>query len=378
MATTGQISDALKATGKYADLVEIHEGANAFAFKARHTHLDRDVFLKVYDYIHENRSGVLREPRLLVEATKAPSLCPNLVQVFDAEIMTVNSSQFLCLQMEYVSGVSLLGKISDGPLGQQDAVRVTAGILTGVAHLHLQQMVHRDLKPANILLHGNTPRISDFGSVALLAGDDQPIQASKHSVLYVPPEGWETPSKYLTQSDLYQVGMVLYELVNGQLDYHDEHYLSRSKKAELRRRKLTFSTMDSFEKSRAVDDGIADFSRRGKLLEHGRTPRPYFSSKLSRLVRATTNPDCSKRPRSASEFLSDLTRITVPNWLADEAGVYTASDWRRWDWRVRQAGKTGQEVVVERSKHGQGSWRRYPGSSVATLADAFSLVEALS
>ncbi len=49
MTTTGEfISDALRATAKYADLVEIREGANAFAFKARHTHLNRDVFLKVY------------------------------------------------------------------------------------------------------------------------------------------------------------------------------------------------------------------------------------------------------------------------------------------------------------------------------------------
>lgn len=372
------ISNALRATAKYADLVEIHEGANAFAFKARHTHLNRDVFLKVYDYVHEARIDALREPRLLVEATTSPSLCPNLVQVFDAEIMEVNSSQFLCLQMEYVSGVSLLKKVSNGSLGQQDSVRITAGILTGVAHLHSKLMVHRDLKPANILIQGDTPRISDFGSVALLEASDQPVQASKHSALYVPPEGWEQPSKYFIQSDLYQIGMVLYELVNGPLDYTQEHYLSRSKKTELRRSKQKFATMAAFERSRAVDEGIAALSCRGKLLEHGRTPQPYFSSKLSRLVRSATQPNYGKRPRSAPEFLSDLTRITVPNWLSNEVGVFTASDWRQWDWRVRLTGKTKEMVVVERSRPGQGVWRRYSGVFVATLVEAFSLVEAIS
>ena len=129
-STSEHIVATLNMTGKFGALTEIHEGANAYAFKGHHNHLNRDVFLKVYDFVAGMESDVLREPQLLVEAMRGTPSCPNLVQVFDAEIFSTGANQYICLQMEYVQGESLLKRLKNTAVGQQDAVRLVTGIVT--------------------------------------------------------------------------------------------------------------------------------------------------------------------------------------------------------------------------------------------------------
>lgn len=371
-----EIMKTLVATGKFKHLTEIDEGANAFAFKARHSHLKREVFLKVYDYIADIAAEVLREPQLLVQATRSTAQCPYLVQVFDAEVLTVSGVQFLCLQMEYVHGRSLLTRIKEEPFGQQDAVRITSGILQGVAHLHTRRMLHRDLKPANVLLSDSTPKITDFGSVAQLADGKESVRASKHSALYVPPEGWSSPSTYTFSSDLYQVGIVLYELVNGLLETEQEHYLLPATHRLLKGR--GFGSLEAYEQSKLVDDGIAALAAKGKILEHGRPQIAYCSPKLARIVRKATNPDPKRRYQSATEFLSSLTQVDVPNWLPVDEVSFVARSWRGWDWRLSEtSSKSSAQFVVERSRCDAESWRRMPKSTFPLLKEAFEFIESI-
>jgi serine/threonine protein kinase len=102
-----------------------------------------------------------------------------------------------------------------------DAVRVTKGIIRGTAELHARNLVHRDLKPANIMLDTErcAPKIGDFGSIAELDENGVSTRTSKRSALYTPPECWDASPRHSRASDLYQIGMVLHELVNGPLPY---------------------------------------------------------------------------------------------------------------------------------------------------------------
>jgi len=370
------IISALETTGKFEALREIPGGANAYAFACRHKHLNRDVFLKIYHFVEGMENDVLREPRSLVEATKDPSGCPNLVQVFDTDVITIGSERYVCLQMEFVHGESLLKGLQRVNIGQQDAIRIVSGISNGVAHLHSKQMLHRDLKPANILLDNMMPKIADFGSVAILQGDQSSVSASKHSALYVPPEGWKDPSIYTKASDLYQIGMVLYELVNGPLNNDDKHYLTRGALRQLKQDGKEFDSLDDFEKSRCVNSCIAELSIKGKLLEKGRPHCPYYSAKIARLVRVATQPDPQKRHGSVLEFLGALTKIDVPNWIASAENEFFAGSWRGWDWRLRIVQKRSRcDIVLERSRLDQQNWRRYPGMAFNSASDAFIFVE---
>jgi serine/threonine protein kinase len=158
MSTRDEIRALILAAQKYRLGEENAEGMNAYAFIARHIRLNRNVFLKVYDAVPES-AELFREPRFLVEATSNSSGSRNLVQVFDAEML---SESFVLLAMEYVEGGSVLRHLQSGPLPLMRAINVTIGVLHGVARLHGAGLVHRDIKPANILLSSGSESFPVF------------------------------------------------------------------------------------------------------------------------------------------------------------------------------------------------------------------------
>jgi serine/threonine protein kinase len=273
--------------------------------------------------------------------------------------------------MEWIEGASLLSNLAND-IGQMDAVRTARGVLHGLSHLHSRGILHRDLKPANILLQGQTPKIADFGSVAVLPAGMTAVSASRHSALYVPPEGWGASPYYSVASDIYQAGMLLYELVNGPFEYQLRHYLTPKVLRELRTDRLDYDSLDDCERSQLVDKGIAQLSSEGRLLLHGRAPRPYFSGKLRRITNAATKPEPSKRYRSTAEFLAKLNQVDLPNWRPMGDSGFLAESWRGWDWIVST---NAANVLVRKAKPGTNNFRRIPNRAFASFADGFSYVE---
>ena len=277
--------------------------------------------------------------------------------------------------MEFVDGSSLLKLLQERPFGQQEAVRLTAGLVSGISHLHRFRVLHRDIKPANVMLAGLIPKIGDFGSAAVLAEGVESVCASKHSALYVPPEGWLDDSTYTARSDVYQAGMVLYELVNGPLEYTLEHYVTKSVRRELIKSGTRFEGLDDFERSRAADRGLRELSSKHALLEYGRAPQPYLSKELRRLIRKATAADPEKRFASAEEFLAKLNVTCVPNWFPLTEGHF-APRWQGWDWRVEERKKrSGSVILLTRSRPGSGAFRRPQNQQFSTLEECFDWVE---
>jgi serine/threonine protein kinase len=374
MSTRDEIVALIKAAGKYELRDESNEGMNAYAFFAHHRPLDKPVFLKVYDADTES-AEIFREPRFLVEATRAGDRSQNLVEVYDAEML---GQEFVLVSMEYVDGGSILGRLQSGPMRLMDAIATTIGILHGVAQLHAACLVHRDIKPANVLLarRGNiyVPKLGDFGSVARLSSPNATVTASRHSALYVPPEGWIQECAYGTRSDLYQVGMVLHELANGPLPYDFAAHLDREARAELKGMGLLrLSDLDQCDACLLVNRAISRRASNSKLLSL-RPSQPYEPRALSRIIRKATAPSIEDRYQTASEFIGALEALSFPNWEPADVDCIEARGWRNWDWRIEPNG--GDVVVIRRARKDSGNYRKW--DSAEGLEKAARLVSEVS
>jgi serine/threonine protein kinase len=352
MGRADDIRQRIIALGKYEVLSENPEGASAYAFRARHLPLACDVFLKVYD-VDPNGVDLYREARVLKELSEG-SGSSHLVRVIDAERLSVDE---VLMAMEYVPGGSLLTHLEkEGAFSQMDAVRAAGDVVRGVTELHTRNLVHRDLKPANILFDRQraTAKIADFGSIAELDEAGVSVRTSKRSALYIPPEGWLDPAQHGRASDLYQIGMVLHEIVNGPLPYAAEDQLDSE--ALRRIRALGGSRLTDIHPVDAtfvVNAAIARRARTRKLLPLV-AAQPYMPEALSRVIRKATAPMIKDRYASSTDFLAALERVDAPNWRCVD-DVFSAENWRGCDWIV--AKERGAFIAQRRKSADYRSWK---------------------
>ncbi len=367
------IKEAIQRLNKFDSLEDINEGGNSYAFCSMHRQLQSKRFLKAIYLSNDEQDSILREPRTLVSALSTTPNPPNIVKIHDAEIIAVGNDQYLLLQMEWIDGRSLQTILESRSIGQQEGVRIGLGLLHGLTHLHHQRLVHRDLKPGNILLDRHTAKITDFGSVALINPNETFVNASKHSDLYVPAEGWGTPRKYFFSSDVYQAALVLYQLINGPFPTEGHYYLTKTVKARLKREKRSYEAMDGFAKATVEKESFAELTKKERLLITAKAPRPYYSVQLRRLIDKAVKANPSERI-SLADFLTRLSHISVPDWKpVDEH--FIATNWKSWDWQIYLVKRRkGLEVNVERARHNTNKYRK----TLATtdLNSAFRYVEA--
>lgn len=365
-AALHDIQQLIAATGKYRLEAENTEGANAYAFRAHHLPLDQPVFLKVLDA--DPSGDLFAEPRLLVEATKTDGGDSNLVRVHDAQHL---GDEYVLVAMEYVDGGSILSRLSDGPLPMREAVCAAVGVLHGTAQLHQALLVHRDIKPANVLLsqrYGRIwPKITDFGSVARLAHVGASVTASRHSALYVPPEGWATPSRYDVRSDIYQVGLVLFEMVHGALPYDGDAYLDREARRELRDLAAA-GALDPFARQKVADRAMARAASGKGLISFGQV-QPYVPRRLARVINKAVAADPAVRYQTPSEMIGDLEALSVPDWRPSPCGEqYAANGWSGWDWSIEKDPKKPKQWVVLRSRQAAANFRRWAAAESSRAA----------
>ena len=125
----------------------------------------------------------------------------------------------LVLVSEYVPDGSLgtwLKQYGGKAPSLEAACEMIEGILSGLAHLHDRHIIHRDLKPDNILLQSETPRLADFGIARLLRSGSYSTNISG-TLAYMAPEVFD--GKRNEQTDIWSVGVILYQLLDGRLPY---------------------------------------------------------------------------------------------------------------------------------------------------------------
>ena len=215
MITRGQLIN-----DRYEIIRSIGEGGMANVYLAQDTILDRKVAVKILrGDLAEDEKFVRRFQR---EAISASSLNdPNIVEVYD--VGEDNGKYFIV--MEYVQGLTLKQLIKKrGSLTLPEVVDIMLQLTSAVAHAHESYIIHRDIKPQNvIILEDGRVKIMDFGiAVALNAGEFTQTNSVMGTVYYIPPEQANGGAATI-KSDIYSLGILMYELVTGHVPFKGDN-----------------------------------------------------------------------------------------------------------------------------------------------------------
>jgi len=210
----GQLVD-----GRYEVLSRIARGGMATVYLATDRRLDREVALKVmHPHLAEGASGADFQARFRREARAAARLThPGLVGVLDQGVD--NGTPYLA--MEYVDGSTLRRRlVEEGPLTVEDALRTTEAVLEALSVAHRAQLVHRDIKPENVLIASDGRiKVADFGLArAVTEVTSTTTGTVLGTVAYLAPELVARGASD-TRTDVYAVGIVLYEMLTGVQPY---------------------------------------------------------------------------------------------------------------------------------------------------------------
>ena len=207
-------------SGRYELEEIIGTGGMSVVYRAWDLKYDREVAVKVLRSELMSDEDFIR--RFNHEAQAASQMShPNIVDLFDVG----QDGETRYLVMEYVKGVTLKELIRQyGRIRPQRAVQITLSILSAIGHAHENHIVHRDIKPQNILMDADSGvKVGDFGIARVTSSNSSTSFGTQMmgSVHYFSPEqasGGMADEK----SDLYSVGVVLYEMVTGHVPFDGE------------------------------------------------------------------------------------------------------------------------------------------------------------
>ena len=294
-----------KTVSHYRITRELGAGGMGVVYEAVDTKLDRTVALKFLP--PESTRDSEAKARFVHEAKAASAIDhPNVCNIY--EIDETDDGQ-LFLAMACYEGETLKDRIARGPLPIDDALDITRQVAEGLTEAHARDIVHRDIKPANIFITaGGLVKILDFG-LAKLTGLTQLTQegTTLGTAHYMSPEQ-AGGHKVDHRSDLWCLGVVLYEMVTGQVPFQGDHA------------QAVIYTIQNTEPEPVT--GL----RTGVPLE------------LERVIGKCLAKDPLERYQHADDLLADLRALQRQ---ADEHSTaamssvgYRASEPRRWPWVI--------------------------------------------
>jgi eukaryotic-like serine/threonine-protein kinase len=266
-----------KTIDNYRILEVIGRGGMGVVFKALDDNLDKIVALKMIDPFLAKDENFTR--RFKTEAKALAKLeNPHIVGVHALR----NTEAGLFMVMEYVESRPLSHYLREnGPFNVKDTVSVLKQLLDAIGHAHQVGVIHRDIKPSNILLCDNGKvKVTDFGLAKVVQqkdGASTVTQTRAGTLYYMSPEQIKGLKNVDIRSDLYSLGMTLYEMLTG---------------------RVPFDKTDS------------DFTIQRQIVD-GEIPSPIkfnaeIPKKFSKIIQKSINKDPEKRYQTAREMLDDV------------------------------------------------------------------------
>ncbi len=209
-----------KTISHYKILEKLGGGGMGVVYKAQDIKLKRTVALKFLppELTREEEA----KERFVHEAQSASALQHNNICTIHDIDDTDDGQMFIC--MDYYDGETLKKKIERGPLSVEEAIDITTQIARGLERAHEQKIVHRDIKPANLMVTSDgVVKIVDFG-LAKLAGKTTVTKTGTTvgTVAYMSPE--QARGEAVDhRTDIWALGVVLYEMLTGQLPFKGDY-----------------------------------------------------------------------------------------------------------------------------------------------------------
>lgn len=267
--------------GRYELLERLGRGGMAEVYRAHQSSLDRFVAIKLlHPFLADDPEFTARFSR---EAQNIARLKhPNIVQVYDFE--TDSETETYYMVMELIEGPTLKDVLErlEG-LGERmdvhDALRITRDAAAALAYAHSQSMIHRDVKPANLMLDGgHRVVLTDFGIARIMSAASTSATAMVGTPAYMAPEQGLGDAGD-ERSDLYSLGVILYQMVTGSLPYDGETPLS------------------------------VVLKHLNEPIPSARDKNPEVPESVDTLVQRLMAKDPGDRYQSAAEIISDIERV---------------------------------------------------------------------
>ena len=311
----------------------IGSGGMAVVYRATDNRLKRSVAVKILRDELEADEEFRR--RFQTEAQAVAMLShPNIVSVYDVS----HSEDVEYIVMELIEGVTLMQYMQKrGALGWKEALHFSVQIARALEHAHSKGIVHRDIKPQNVMiLRDGTIKVADFGIAALETRQEQRSDQTVGSVHYIAPEQarGEQPD---TRSDIYSLGVVMYEMLTGRMPYDGE-------------------TAEQIALKHIA--GVAEDPQ--KL-------NPEIPDELARITLKAMNADIKTRYQTATELLADLEEFRKQQAAAGRAADSAGEDGGVFP-DVDPIGRTGE---MSRAKYAR---RRSRSRKVSILSGAVGVL----